>query len=182
MSRDVLDGVVEEQVVPAHLREDERLLLAVDGVVRRDAAAAEDRAARIGPANLAARRLGVGSRRAVVAQLAVEEVVVEIGVVALDQTARRRVVLRGRERERPAVAERVDALDEPLAERRLADDEAAVVILDAARDDLARGRRAVVDEDDERGLGAMVALGGVVLIRPRDPSAGVDDELAFRDE
>src|SRR5439155_1150267 len=104
-----------------------------------DAAAAVDHAAGVGLELLAVLERHLG--RAAVVVLVGDVVVVEGAVVALDIAPRRRVVLRRRQRQAGAVVEGVDALHQPFAPARLADDHAAVVILDGAGDDLG-GRRA----------------------------------------
>src|SRR5512145_1377412 len=65
-----------------------------------------------------------------------------VAVVTLYRAAGWRVVSSGRQREGIAagVAKRHDRLDEALAERRLPDDEASVVVLNGARHDLRRTR------------------------------------------
>ena len=62
----------------------------------------------------------------------------------------RRVVARDGEHERRAVVERVDRLDDALAERPLADERRAAVLVQRRGDDLGRARRVPVDEHDER--------------------------------
>src|SRR5262245_9998408 len=59
-----------------------------------------------------------------------------VRVVALNQPSARRVVLRDGQGQGAARLQREDALDESLAEARLADDQTAIVILDGAGDDL----------------------------------------------
>src|SRR5690606_15345503 len=64
-------------------------------------------------------------------------------------------------------------------ERPSADDEAAVVVLERAGDDLARARGVLVDEDDdglalERAAGA----GAVLAVELAAPALGVDDHVA----
>ena len=74
--------------------------------------------------------------------------------------------LPGRELERVAAVEVVDALDETLAEARLPDDERAVVILKRAGDDLGRRRGALVGQHDHRNRRSdRRRLGGVILLR-----------------
>src|SRR5262249_33569159 len=72
--------------------------------------------------------------------------------LAMNRAAARRIPFARGELEVVAAVERVDGLYEPLAERRRAEDERAIVILERAGDDLGGRRRAAVEEHDERNL------------------------------
>src|ERR1700693_6557944 len=74
----------------------------------------------------------------------------QVAEVALNPTPGGGVVACGGERQPRPVRQRVDALNEPLAPRALTNDQAAVMVLDGAGDDLRGGGRAPVDEHDER--------------------------------
>src|SRR6185369_11216708 len=69
--------------------------------------------------------------------------------LGLDRRTARRKVARGRDLERGVGRELADRLHRSLAERLRTHDDAALVVLQRTRDDLARRRRALVDEDDE---------------------------------
>ena len=93
---------------------------------------------------------------------------------ALDRDVARREVLRDGELERPAVVVvAIQDLDRALAERALADDQRAVVVLERAGDDLAgRGAAAVLQHDHRVvRLGAFgarqLALGLLRIVRRR---------------
>src|SRR5512146_3488748 len=70
----------------------------------------------------------------------------------MDRPATRRIPLRRGHLELVAVGQRVDGLNEPLAERRRPEDQRAIVILERTGDDLRGRRRSAVDEHDERNL------------------------------
>ena len=150
--------------------DDGRILVQLDHVVGRHAAAAVDLAAEIGVEDRPVLALRLIDRRqfvlvAVVAVRVVPGVVVPVrGVVALDQPPRRRVVARRRQGQPGAVGQLVDRLHQALAPGRLADDEADVVILDGARNDLGGGGGAAVHEHDDRQAERLVAAGGTVRL------------------
>src|SRR5207344_1327857 len=80
------NGIVEEDILAAKTRKESRLALGANDVVRGDASAAIHRATGVGLAHLVAGQFRVDRPlRVVIFQLCVEEIVVEIGVVALDQ-------------------------------------------------------------------------------------------------
>ena len=101
----------------------------------------------------------------------------------LNQPATRRVVVRRRQREPGAAADPVDRLHERLAERRLADDVGAIVILEGAGDDFRRARTVTVRQRDDRDTGELAVLGRTIfLVRVRDAAVRGDDHLAARQE
>ena len=116
--------------------------------------------------------------------VALEEVLVVVGLVAelvglLYAAARGRVVAGDGEADLAAVGESDLLLHEALAEGSAADDGAAVVVLDGTGEDLGRGGRGLVDEDDQRdGLigaapaAAVVAAGTLAALR-------IDDETVL---
>ena len=131
----------------------------------RDAAAAENLASAVGGLHV------LRVLRAFVAVLVVlEERLVR--VVALDQAAAGRVVVRDGQQQRRAFGERELRLHQALAERVLAQDPGAVVILQRAGDDLRRRRRLAVHQHHDRillrqriGLGAedLLLLGAAAV-------------------
>jgi hypothetical protein len=96
----------------------------------------------------------------------------------VDRAPRRRVVLgRGELESGVAAAQREDALDRSLAERRLAHHQCAIQILQRARHDLGgrRGRR--IDQHHHRPVELRTALGGVVaVVLALAPAARVDHQ------
>ncbi len=152
----VVLGEVEERVVLQQRVLELGVLLRRERDVGRDAAAAEHLAAAIGLFDFLVR----------IVVLVLEVVVVVVkrnaGVFALDEAARRRVVLRRGESEAGVLGERIDRLDQPLAERGLAGDEAAVVVLNGARHNLGGRRGAAIHQHDQRILLAAVAVRGFV--------------------
>ena len=100
-------------------------------------------------------------------------------VIALNQSAARSVVAGGGEREARVFAERLYGLYEPLTERSLTDDEAAIVILHRAGNNF-RGRGGVViHQDDERNRDALIAADGVIAMVLRSAAVMRNDELIF---
>ena len=148
--------------------------------VRRDAAAAVDRASRV----------GVELRLRLLLRFRLERVGVRLDeasvgeqrALAMDAAPTRRVPLARRDLERVAAVEREDRLHESLAEARRADDQRAVVILQRAGDDLARRRRAAVGEHDDRRLRAELLVRRARHFVRRVARAHVDDRLAVLEE
>ena len=86
-------------------------------------------------------------------------------VVALDEPARRRVVVIGGQRQAGVLAEVVDGLHQALAEGGLAHDQRAIVILQRAGDNLSRRSRVAVHQHhDGEGLAVVAVRGRVVLV------------------
>src|SRR5208337_1664653 len=81
-----------------------------------------------------------------------EHLDVRIDALGLDRAARRRVIARGGQLERAALAERQNGLNRPLAEAARADQRGALEVLQRARDDFRCGSRTAVYEHDERFL------------------------------
>ena len=75
-----------------------------------------------------------------------------------------------------------DGLDEALAEGGFADDESAVVILQGAGDDLSRGCRVAIDQDDDGELWSLLAASGAIDLIGEGATALGDDDLAFLKE
>ena len=75
---------------------------------------------------------------------------VRANALVLDRAAARRVVVRGREAQRGVGGHRAHGLHRALAERRLAENDRAVLILQRARDDLRRRRGVRVRQHDDR--------------------------------
>jgi hypothetical protein len=129
-----------------------------------------------------------GRQRAVVAAagpLAHDHVGLQPGTAlrpaAAEVLARRREVLAHRDVERTAVVERLDLLEDTLAERARAHELGAPAVLQCARDDLRRRRRPPVHEDDHRHTGRdRVAVGLEHVAGPR-ASVG-DHDRALGDE
>ena len=120
----------------------------------------------VGLAPLVRRRLQADPR-ALAVLLDEQRIGLDVGhdADALDRDVARREVLRRRELEAELVVVGLVAegdgrrdveqhLHGALAERALADDDAAVEVLHGARDDLGRARRVLVDEDGERAPSA----------------------------
>ena len=83
---------------------------------------------------------------------------------ALNRDVTRSEILSDRELERRLIGELVENLDRTLAEALLADDERAVVVLERACHDLARGRALRVHQDDHRVAGLGVFARRVLLL------------------
>src|SRR5690606_15284245 len=96
---------------------------------------------------------GVGRDEAAVDELA----------LAVDRAAARRIPLPGRQLEDVAAVEAVGALDQPLAVRRLADDDGAIVVLQRAGHDLGGRGGPLVEEYDERHVRRDRLVGREVL-------------------
>ena len=126
------------------------------------------------------RSLGLCGLFGVLVAQRVAEILVEGRVPRpLNQAAARRVVVRRRQRQAGAAADAIDRLHQRLAERRLADDVGAIVILQRAGDDLRRAGAVAVGEHHDRDVGELAVFGrAVVLIGIRDAAARVDDHLA----
>ena len=71
-------------------------------------------------------------------------------IIALQRTAVRRVVTRGRQRQTGIERQLEYSLDQPLAETRLANNQPAPVILNRASDNFRSRSRISIDENDER--------------------------------
>src|SRR5262249_51949693 len=86
------------------------------------------------------------------------------------------------ERAVAAAADRDHGLDRALAERGPAQDDAALAVLDGAGDDLRRGGRALVDQDDDLLAFQQVAgAGGVDGDLAGVAAAGRDDRAAVEE-
>src|SRR5580704_6631580 len=92
-------------------------------------------------------------------------------VIALNQAAARRVVTSSGKRQAGVFCERRDGLDQALAESCFTNDQAAIVILHSAGDDLRGGGGVVIHDDHERHGHALVAaycvertIGGVAAV------------------
>ena len=119
-----------------------------------DAAAAVYRAAAIGEFHFA---IGVVL---VLFALAVVVIVVErdVGVIALNQTSARRVVLRRGQRQAGVLGERIDGLHQTFAESGFADNQSAIMVLNRAGNDLRCRSRAAIHQHDQRIFLAAVAV------------------------
>ena len=84
--------------------------------------------------------------------------------------------------ERVAAIQREERLHEPLAERRRAHDERAIVILERAGDDLRCAGAAAVHENDERYVGNERVLAGGVDLRRGIAAADTHQLLALAQE
>src|ERR1051326_1445163 len=101
----------------------------------------------------------------------------------LDRPPARRVVARRRQAEGRAVVERQDRLHGPLAERRRAEDQRALVVLERARDDLRGARAAAVHEHDHREVGPRPRLvREVLLLLVLEATVGVDDQARVEEQ
>src|SRR6185437_12702958 len=78
----------------------------------------------------------------------------------LDQPSAGRVVMGGGQGQAGAIVEPHYGLHQTLAEGRLADDQATVVVLHRAGDDLGRAGRHVVDQDHQGEIVPAVAVHG----------------------
>src|SRR5690606_34335547 len=143
----------------------------LDDDVRDDASAAAQRAAAVGAEDPVGRRIIVPGSRSVVSPR-----------LLLDEPPAGRVPLAGGELERPPAVQRVDVLDQPLAERGGADDDRAVVVLERARHDLGGGGGVAVHEDDDRLVADDGAAAGAVLVRRLVAVADGDDGLPALEE
>ena len=132
-------------------------------LVRIDPAAAVDVAARVGLLELCCRVLPLG---VLIAQR-VREVLVEGAVPrALNHPAARRVVAARGQREAGVAADLVNGLHERLSERRFADDQGAVVILQRAGHDLGRAGAVAIDEHDHRQVRVLAVFAARGSLRP----------------
>src|SRR5262249_22190169 len=123
----------------SELRRVEAFERTVDALVGLDAAAAVHWTPRVGVFQID----GIVRAIGVLVLQPVELILIERLIPgSLNEAAARRVIVRGRQRQARASADRINRLHQRLAERRLADDVSAIVILQRARDDL-RGAGAV---------------------------------------
>ena len=106
----------------------------------------------------------------------------DVFVIALDQPAAGSVVARGGQQQRGIFAERELRLHEALAEACLADDQAAIVILNGAGDDFRSRRALAVDQHDERNLDALIAAHRIVAAFRRRAAAMRNHELILFEE
>ena len=82
----------------------------------------------------------------------------DVGIIALDQAAAGRVVVRGGERQAGVIAQRENGLHQSLAEGGLAQNPGAVMILQRAGDDL-RGRSGIaIHQHHDRIIVAVIAV------------------------
>ena len=101
----------------------------------------------------------------------------------LNEPAARRVVVRRRQREAGAAADAIHRLHECFAERGLADEHPAIVILQCARHDFRCAGAVAVGNHDNRQVDELAVFGRpIILVRVRDAAARVDDHLALRQE
>src|SRR5208337_876366 len=111
-----------------------------------DAATAVDRAPAVGHLHFVVR---VGTRVTVLAVVVIVVVERDVAIVTLDQSATRSVVLGCGQRQSGVLRQWVNGLHQPLAERSLAGDQAAVMVLNGAGNNLGRRSRAAVDQDNQ---------------------------------
>ena len=112
-----------------------------------------------------------------------------MGVVPLDAAAGGHVVTRRGEGQAAGAADGQHALDERLAPAGLADDQAAIMVLHGAGDDLAGAGRHPVDEDDEGEgiqLGALAGAGldfvpAIAALLAHDELVGAEELAADAD-
>src|SRR5262249_26662116 len=129
-----------------------------DDDIRSDAAATGDLAAAVGKFDL----------RRMIGNLALVVVFVERDgfVIALNQAATGGVVAGRGKRKARIFTERLYSLNEALAERRFADDEAPVVVLHSSRDDFGGRGGVIVHQNEERnGIALVAAYGVIVMLR-----------------
>ena len=102
----------------------------------------------------------------VVLALAVEVIVVErnVGVVTLNQASARRVVLGRGQRQTGVLRQRINRLHQTFAESSFADDQAAIMILNRAGNNLSRRCGSAVHQHDQRIFLAAVAVRGDVTL------------------
>ncbi len=143
VDREEMLGVVGERKLRQQIRFERVEFLGRELLVGRDPTAAIHRASAVG-------HLHVGRipRRGVVPVVVIEER--NVAVVALDQPPAGRVVLGRGQRQAGILDDRINRLDQPLAERVIAENPRAVVILQCAGDDLRSARRIAVDQYHDR--------------------------------
>src|SRR5271165_1812180 len=145
---EVEEGVVLQERVLEVIRLDGR-----DADVGGDASAAVDGASAVSEFHFAVGRVGTLGAVAVVV-IVVER---DVRVVALNQTSAGRVVVRRGQGQAGIFRQRIDGLHQSLAERDFTYDQAAVVILNCARDDFGGGSGQTIDEYDDGIILAAVA-------------------------
>src|SRR5439155_4696391 len=99
----------------------------------------------------------------------------DIAIVALDQSSARRVVLRGGQRQPGIVRKRVYGLHQALAEGGLPNNQATIMVLDSARDDLSRGCRPTIHQHHQRVISPAVSTSGGVAAFRRGAAVVRDD-------
>jgi hypothetical protein len=128
-------------------------------LVGRDAAAAVDGAAAVGHLHV----IDVTREPVLVGVVVVKG---QPGIVALDQAPAGGIKVRRGERQRGAIGEREDGLDQALAEGGFAQHPGAVVVLQRTRNDFrGRSRPAVHQHHDGVIAAAVAMIGGIDLLR-----------------
>src|ERR1019366_2254559 len=103
-------------------------------------------------------------------------------VFTLDQASAGRVVVRRGQGQTGVFRQRIDGLHQALAKGGFTSDEAAIVILNGARDDLSRRCGATIYEDNQRILFAAVAVSGAVNLLRAGTAMVRDDDLSLLEE
>src|SRR5271157_1738586 len=175
---DVVLGEVEERVFLQH-----RVLklIGLDAGnlgVGRDAAAAVHGPPAVGHLDFVVGSAGV-SVIAVVVIVVVER---DIAVIALNQAAAGSVVLGRGQRQAGVIRKRIDGLHQAFAEGGLTRDEAAIVVLDGARDDLSRRSGAAIHQHHQRIILAAIAVCRLVNLLSRSASVMGNDDLTLLQE
>ena len=105
-----------------------------------------------------------------------------VRVIALDEAVAGGVILLGGKRESGVVGHGVHRLDEALDESIVAEDPAAVVILEGSGDDFGGGGGVPIDEDDDGVIAFGAAVAGDIGPLGEGSAAMGDDGLAGVEE
>src|SRR5271167_287236 len=175
---DVVLGEVEEGVFLQ-----QRVLKLVgldrgDSYVRSDAAAAVHGSPAVGHLDFVIDGRSVG----VLAVVVVVVVQRDIAVIALNQTAAGGVVLGRGQRQSGVLRQRIHGLHQALAEGGLAGDQAAIVVLNGAGNNLSRRSRAAVHQHHQRILLAAIAMSRLVNLLRRSASVVGNNDLSLLQE
>src|SRR5664280_1855340 len=174
---DVVLGEIEERVFL------QQSVLELIGFHRRylhvgsDTAAAVHGAATVGHLDFVVGVIGV-----VVAIVVVVVVKRDAAVVALDQAAAWGVVLRRSQRQSGVLRQRIHGLHQTFAECSLTGNQAPVMVLNSASDNLRRRSRSAVYQYHQRIIFASVAMGGFVNLLRRSSSVMGNNDLPLFQE
>ena len=116
-------------------------------------------------------------RRRVVAVVVIEER--NVGVIALDQAAARRVILRGGQRQAGVFHQRINGLHQAFAECVVAQNPGAVVILQGAGNDLGGAGGIAVHHHHDRIIAAVIAVARRIDMLGRSAAFVRNDHVAL---
>src|SRR5205085_7616831 len=87
-----------------------------------------------------------------------------VGVITLNQTSARRVVLGGGQRKAGVFGQRINCLHQTFTESSFADDQATIMVLNGTGNNLSRGCGPTIHQHNQRTFFAAVAARGHVAL------------------